>query len=122
MLNYSQMEDVMDTKEPNPDLTVQEQHIIDLETEARRGDLGAIRTLTHLMDNGESDKIRLAASTAWLEHRRETQEALLRLQALLNPATRETRLIIEEKSENAQQIRDEILGKHISAVVSTKGE
>lgn len=55
-------------------------HLEDLIIESKRLDLSSMKTLNHLMRNGDSERVRLEASKAWIEHQREIEIQAMKME------------------------------------------
>jgi hypothetical protein len=84
-----------------------DKHLEAVLLEAKRLDLSSMRTLNKLINDGETDKVRLAAAKAWLDHKRELEKAHIQADSDTNRAPL-VQLNLGDEA-NVRQIRERLL-------------
>lgn len=96
-----------------------QEHLERVLTEAKRLDLSAMRTLNKIINDGESDKIKLAAAQSWLEHKRELEKAQIKATSETNKAPL-VQLNLGDEA-NVRRIREKLLS-NLPAELPAGGE
>lgn len=88
-----------------------EKHNRLVQNATRKADLLAIGTLSNLMQSADTERVKLDAASAWIDHRRKIEEAALKIQSDRENNGKRVQIsfnvdALTKETENVRRIRD----------------